>query len=641
MSVARSRREQATLDLIQQALREGRVPSAEEIMTALAQLDAADPFDELDREPVVFPEGNRISSKRLNKTIDIIQDELSGAIGALNDAWNTLSSALLDSETLISQTQEAKNVAGEARRMLALTEYADAYRISKALSLGSVADFDIDNSDDVFIDVNAKTMRLAATDILFKPVDALFGGAFRTTPLNTIAYTEVGDANSIVKVGYANRHVVLVPSTDDTDDISVMYELSLTSLSGNDRYKSAEDISVVEVDTQSTYDMHALVEVTYDGYNWEELGQAWGNHKIVVTGPAKKATNVRVTLRKIRSDFVISATGSLRYGYVFDTSQIRVGISSFEKIGHMVSHPISISSSGIASVLVDAKIDKPAGTDVEIYVAEDVNGADPDALNWKRVEPNSRIDLAVRSPYSRMITVDGPAKYLDGVGGLHDLWVADVEEDRLVGIDCGIDQATLRVGSDSVNTIVLRPTTAESAPFDSRRVRSLKSRIGLTGGTVYRLEFSVWADNECSTSLGLQSGTPANTMVCVNGSDVTNAWSRDQVSINLPKGRSKITVIVVSGTDTWVNITPPSGFMSAIERPIIKDSSMISSGDAAATQTAGKVIVNFDPDGMNILMSFLSPASNAAGTIRTKFILETSDPTTTPTVTDIYVVAGV
>lgn len=628
--------------LVMDSIMKGQVPTASDILSEMAREDSISPFDKIDRSKIHFPDGTRISSAAMNESLDSIENSIAAAIDSLTDGFTELQALLEQSEVFVSQRTNANLIAGEARRMLAMTEHADTYRIARGISTSSVMDVDLANSDDVFVDVAAKKVTLAPTEIVYASFDARLSDVYQNSAVSRTGNIEIGTPAVISRAGYGNRHILEITSKDEHDDIAIVYDLSLSDAS-DDRYTHAREVSVVQIDTNTVYDMHAYVESTYDGQNWTLLGQSWGHDTISVNGPARMCTDIRVTLRKVRADMVVKSGSALRHGYVFDVGHIRVGIMSFEPIGTLITNPIEVASSGIASFVFDANIDKPEGTNVEVYVASDSDGSNPDTLSWNLIEAGVPKDLVVRSSYSRNLEGTAPIKYLEGVGGLYDMWLVDVITDPVLSMDSGINQARLRTSSASLGTISLVPSLIQDNDLSAiTPIVGLGGRIDLSGSTVYRLEFSLWSDTVASTSFSLDVDDNSGVMITSNGADVTGAWKANQVSIGLVQGRNDIVVFVLCATPTSVYLTPPPRFLCALERPVVKDYTMIAEGFAACARAGDKLIVNFDPTDMNHQVTLLDEqGTRSSGRIRVKTVLATADPSVSPSLSDIFVIAGV
>jgi hypothetical protein len=642
MALPSSRRRLALERIIAEAVQKGTVPTTDEIMAAFAHENAKTPFDIIDRAVLKFRRGQVISSADINQMLDASEDGMKAAIDALSDGFMKLQMALDRSDALVTQRARADEVAGEARRMTGLDANAGAYAVSKAVSLADVEDFDLAASDDVFIDVDSHTMRLASTATAFKSFEATLDQVFQQSDAVRAGSIEICDPKVVTRPGNVARHIMQVNSTDENDDISLRYKINLAAESEN-WWENAVDVSAVTVETFGVNRLQVSVESTYDGLSWTSLGSAWGSDKIVIMGKARKAVQLRVTLRKTKADSIVNTNGtSLRYAYVFDTGSIEVGLMAFESHGVMVTDPIDLPGTGIASIRVDAEVVEPDNTTASIFVTSDVTSNIENAA-WTKLEPGVAKDLITRNTAKEDIDGTDPIKYLEGSGSTNDLWIIGAAAKKIVSLSSGVNQARLFTSKAAEATVTLTRTLLEgSKPDTTTPILGIGEEIELTGNTVYRLEFSIWADADSSASLGFETSAPLSTKLYLNGSEKKFDTISNQVAVGLSQGRNNFVVLTVSAAPVSLKIIPPASFLCALERPVVKDFTQLADGGPSCATTDGKLIVNFDPTDMNHDALFIDEqGQRAPSKMRLKFVLDTPDHTVSPSISDIFVVAGV
>jgi hypothetical protein len=166
-----------------------------------------------------------------------------------------------------------------------------------------------------------------------------------------------------------------------TLEIPLNSGFSISNISGTLLTSSASSVYVKLTSSDANIPDEQFIKNSKKDYN-----------KFSFSVPPRNYTSISITVSKVEPDRIMLDSDS-PYLYYFGFREIIIGSEYYDRLGTVVSQPISVPSSdnanlAIASVALEADAQTPVGTGVKYYVAKDESDfSQLSDFNWIPIEP--------------------------------------------------------------------------------------------------------------------------------------------------------------------------------------------------------------------------------------------------------------
>lgn len=642
MSLSTNKRQVLFDEHLRRILVSGRIPSTAELVSYLQTIIATD-RDDVTGLPPSYQQDDVLQTTTFNAFSDSISDDIASMRETIDAAWATLENAIQRSAQFQTLATRGDVLARTARGVLSRLGEADAFYLGAAIPLDSDAALDATLSDDYAVNELAGTLSIAKSgETPISPSAISVESTELRTETGQVDATYVGSPEMVLMDSVVQRYIVEAYSTDD----DIHHELEFVFRIAEDA-KSARMLSDVVIDTSSIGVQTATVETTYDGKNWERLGETTGNHHLTVSGERRYATLVRLVLHKDQADGRrLVSENTWRCVYAFDVEGVAICEAGYAPVADVVTLPIPLKSDGVAKVIVDADETIPAGASIEYFVADDV--ADPDTIgdfNWKRADRGAPVEVGNTLSSVDSFTCRTAAKLVAGTGTRADVWDAGTVAGDIVDVYCGINQALVRSALAATPAAVV--LEASGPVTGAVTYRDVGGAMTLAGGYYYGITLGVYADFPDPASLELTMPTDAEAgidyLISLNGRDITTSYDGRRVPLGLSSGYNKI-VIAIKRDDLnafQVSVGKLPTHRLALMHPMLVAESRLDTADAAVACADAHLRCNFDPRNLNfeVRCRTLVPGM-PSGSMRVRARLTAGPNGGTPSLANWHVISG-
>lgn len=639
MSLATNKRRIRVDERIRNILVNGRMPSVDEISSAIQ--NSIVKGEGSTSEPTRYVPGNTLSADHFNAFADAIDQDIETMRMSIDDGWSRLEALLLSSDLFAALDHRAAALSKTARKMLSTMAEADSFCFGTTVDLSSTNGIDGSLSRGQSVDTVAGTVsisKVGSTNIPDSSV--LITSVDMSSSAGSPNVTYFGTPDMMVDPSSGRRFIAECYSND-----ADIYHEMVISCKIAENAQNSRMVSSVVLDSSSISGQSVVVHTTYDGKNWELLGTGSGNHRICITGTRRHVTNIRIKIGKTKADGRRLVENQFKAIYAFDIDHLSISEASYANGADVVTSSIPLTTDGVATVIVGGDLQVPDGTQVRLFVADDIDGASSvDDFSWKEVHLGDRAEVGNVKLDVVKFVVNTAAKIITGSGAVSDVWELGDTAGELTSVYAGVDQVKI------VSVVAADPAAAEltlTGPTDGAvGYRDAGNQITLSGSNLYRIEMGIWStySDSVTIDLGLAdmiAGTDYR--VSVNGQEITSSHDGSKIAFGITSGKNTFSISIKrnSVNPFTVTVGKPSVHKIAVSKPAVVSESNLSSVTQAVSFDDGSIKSNFDPRGMNfeIVEKTVTPAFTA-GAIRLRAVLSSETGSCTPTIRSWYVISG-
>ena len=590
MSLITNKKKSKISVLTFKALQNGSMPSVFDIKRWIKRNEASYPSNHPAKFTSFYTNGGRLNPATINKFIDEYKFDLQAISQTIEDGWNELdfiiNKAISFSQIYDSSSVLSKSVRGTLSRFNDADEFFTLNILGTGIDSGS---WDLSISENILLDSasNSITLEKSSTAMINKELLSVSSTKFYSENNSQLEVGELfGEPDYIFDGNIANRMVSYVYTNDNDSRIS---QEIIINLSESD---SIDIVNYVEIFSSSISDLEVVVDTNYDGYNWQRLGEFFGNGKLIVSGTPRRAKSMKITLTKRRSDMLING----KQAYVFDIGEVIVFRNTFAKEGYVISDTID-NDSEIVSASID--FDGAYEDKVKFFISNDVS--EPSGKNdFSWVEITKDMNWLSR-PTEKLETVEisTPSKYFYGPGSTFDIYQIGKTDGILSSVDEGYNQmeiryltvaystkpivsrqdfsiSTLYKYTNGVGTIILKPSGADSMPNYFHASTKIYSDFNESAEFSVNIPFSKFK-------------------IYVNTREITNSVRNGAISLPLSVGENFIEIVVLrdeSSEGTEFVFSPRGNPRIAVSRLEISTQDSMASLTPKACVHDGNIIVN-------------------------------------------------
>jgi hypothetical protein len=347
------------------------------------------PFDFLQREDNVDPDilNELMANSLLN--LEVAYECVAENNNELFSVVTNLNSKL---ENLRSKRRELEN---KVDQLLFANSNSDGYFYSKLDTFDNLSGIDM-NLTTAYVDIDR-----GAVSIPTISNNLSSGSAVNSASVSDLKYSVTFDSSSIVENFVVDDPSVLFDGLNDTY-WSYRYESQkqgVVAIKLNLIISNADRlISSVGGYTfgSSPCTVSARVGSPSDGLSSPMVKSSKSDYsRFLFQFTPKLYSNIELIIYKTEPDRIIAGSTN-PYIYEFGLRELFISSSVYDKKGILISSPISIptidnSLLTISSVSIDSDSQIPTGSDVDYYIAPDVEGAvNYNDFNWVRISPTNQ-----------------------------------------------------------------------------------------------------------------------------------------------------------------------------------------------------------------------------------------------------------
>jgi hypothetical protein len=641
MSLNANKRKLLVNRRIHDVLMSGRMPSVSEIISSIERTVLQDE-DDVTTNATGYRTGNVLSSEHYNTFVQSVENDIETMRMSIDEGWARLEQILLQSNLFTGIGNKAETLNKTAKRMLSTMSDADAYYVGNLIDFSDDSMIDEILSRDYSLDSIAGSVSIAKTGSSVLPNSGITVESVEmVTAAGTPSTTFIGTPDMML-VPTSGRRFIAESYSNDAD---IYHELTIHLKIADSAAKSRMVTSVV-LDSSSIHEQDVVVLTSYDGYNWELLGEGHGNHRIAVSGNRRHVTDIKIMIGKTEADGRRLIGSQFKAVYAFDIDHISIAETSYVLGSEIVTTPIQLTTDGVSSVVVGSDLVVPDGTRARVFVADDVTGATSiDDFTWTEVKNNEVTKVGNVKLDIVKFTVQTAAKIISGIGATSDVWELGDASGAVTDAYAGIDQArvvSVLAADPSATAITLLGPTDGSVSY-----RDVGSQMTLSGSNLYSVNMNIWSTYSDSISLdlfmpkALKPGTDYR--ISINGQDITSSYDGSKIGFGITSGRNAFVISIkrLTVTPFTISLGKPAVHRVSAYKPAIVSESNLSGTEPTLSYDNGTIKTSFDPRGMKfeIVEKTITPAFTT-GSIRLRASLESTSGACTPTLRSWYIISG-